>query len=97
MKLYTNEKSSYLTNSLTMCTVVGLRPIVDGSALFIGPRNTCCYGPCLLRRLHEIKHKLLQVFFQENVGNPVWVCRDPISLILGTRFSLILGSDDNFL
>jgi len=22
----------------------------------------------------------------------VWICRDPISLILGTRFSLILGT-----
>jgi len=39
--------------------------------------------------------KLLQmhdrtVFFKENVRNPVWICRDPISLILGTRLSLIL-------
>jgi len=59
MKLYTNEKSSYLRNSLTMCTVVGLGPIVGCSALFIGPRNTCCYGPCLLRRLRGIKHRLL--------------------------------------
>jgi len=24
-------------------------------------------------------------FFKENVRYPVWVCRDPISLILGTR------------
>jgi len=56
MKLYTNEKSSYLTNSLTMCTVVGLGPVVGRSALFVGSRKTCCYGPCLLRRLHEIKH-----------------------------------------
>jgi len=29
-------------------------------------------------------------FFKENVRYPVWICRDPISLILGTRFSLIL-------
>ena len=39
--------------------------------------------------------KLLQmhdrtVFFKENVRNPVWICRDPIFLILGTRLSLIL-------
>ena len=33
-----------------------------------------------------------RVFFKENVRNPVWICRDPISLILGTRFSLILGT-----
>jgi len=58
MKLYTNEKYSYLTNNLTMCTLVGLGPIFGRSALFIGPRNTC-YGPCLLRRLREIKHRIL--------------------------------------
>jgi len=28
-------------------------------------------------------------FFKENVRYPIWTCRDPISLILGTRFSLI--------
>ena len=31
-------------------------------------------------------------FFKENVRYPVWICRVPISLILGTRFSLILGT-----
>jgi len=31
-------------------------------------------------------------FFKENVRDPVWICRDPISLILGTRFSLSLGT-----
>jgi len=31
-------------------------------------------------------------FFKENVRNPVWICRDPVSLILGIRFSLILGT-----
>jgi len=29
---------------------------------------------------------ILQGFFKENVTNPVWICRDPISLILETRF-----------
>jgi len=33
-----------------------------------------------------------RVFFKENVSYPVWICRDPISLILGNRFSLILGA-----
>jgi len=33
-----------------------------------------------------------QGFFEENVRNPVWICREPISLILGARFSLILGT-----
>jgi len=34
-------------------------------------------------------YTLDQVFFKENVRSPVWICRDPISLILGTRSSLI--------
>jgi len=34
----------------------------------------------------------VQGFFKENVRYLVWICRDPISLILGTRFSLILGT-----
>jgi len=29
------------------------------------------------------------VFVEENVRYPVWTCRDPISLILGTRFSIL--------
>jgi len=32
------------------------------------------------------------VFFKENVRYPPWSYRDPISLILGTRFSRILGT-----
>jgi len=31
-------------------------------------------------------------FFKENVRYPVWTCRDPVCLILGTRFSLVLGT-----
>jgi len=31
-------------------------------------------------------------FFKENIKYPVWTCRDPISLILGTRLSMILGT-----
>jgi len=31
-------------------------------------------------------------FFKENFRYPVWTCRDPISLIVGSRFSLILGT-----
>jgi len=34
----------------------------------------------------------LNSFFKENVRYPIWTSRDPISLILGTRFSLILGT-----
>jgi len=33
---------------------------------------------------------LISFFLKENVRFLVWTCRDPISLILGTRFSLIL-------
>jgi len=28
-------------------------------------------------------------FFKENVRYPVWICREPISLILGTRFEIL--------
>jgi len=34
----------YPVTRITMRTVGGLGPIVGRSALFIGPRNTCC-GP----------------------------------------------------
>jgi len=34
----------------------------------------------------------ISFFFKENVRNPVWICRDPISLILGTRLFRILGT-----
>ena len=37
-----------------------------------------------------------QGFFKENIRHPVWTCGDPISLILGTRFS-ILGTWIGFL
>jgi len=53
-KLYTNDKSSYLTNNTVPSG--GLGPIVGGSALFIRTRNTC--RPCLLRRLRGLKHRL---------------------------------------
>jgi len=56
LKLYTDKKFSCLTNITAPSE--GLGPIIGCSALFIGPRNTCC-GPCLLRRLRGIKHRLL--------------------------------------
>ena len=40
----------------------------------------------------SLQQNLYQIFFKENVRYPVWTCRDAISLILGTRFSLILGT-----
>ena len=50
----------------------------------------------LLRRSSLVTLRLLTVkpgfFYKENVMYPVCTCRDPISLILGTRFSLILGT-----
>jgi len=46
----------------------------------------------LLLSLVVLKLMLNSVFFKENVRYPVWTCRDLISLILGTRFSLILGT-----
>jgi len=36
-------------------------------------------------------------FLRKMLGtNPAWICRDPISLILGTRFSLTLGTRSYF-
>jgi len=36
--------------------------------------------------------RFYQDFFKENVRYPVCTCRDPISLILENRFSLVLGT-----
>jgi len=48
---------------------------------------------CVLRNVPSLIHILLTTssFFKEYDKYPVWTCRDPISLNLGTRFSLILG------
>jgi len=48
-----------------------------------------------ITRAHTFYMQLLhlwQLFLKENVRNPAWICKDPISLIPGTRFSLILGT-----
>jgi len=42
-------------------------------------------GTPFLPNITESKNGLLQFFFKENVRYPVWICRDPISLILGSR------------
>jgi len=44
----------------------------------------------------NIIYTVMQRFFKENVRYPVWTCRDPISLILRTRFFLILGTRWSF-
>jgi len=45
--------------------MVDLGPNVGRSALFIGPRNTCCCGQYLLRQLRGIKHRLLQQLYRK--------------------------------
>ena len=45
-----------------------------------------------IRQYLEHYKTFTQVIFKENVRCPIWTCRDPISLILGTWFSLILGT-----
>jgi len=42
--------------------------------------------------IYPTSNTLMQFLFKENVRYPVWTCRDPISLILGSQFSLILGT-----
>jgi len=37
-------------------------------------------------------YRCYQFFFKENVRSPVWICMDFISLILGTRVFMILGT-----
>jgi len=50
-------------------------------------------NPCFISFFMTLQTiKLYKFFFKESVRNPVWICRDPISLILGTQFSLILGT-----
>ena len=48
------------------------------------------YSNCLKEQSTNLYSKAF--FSKENVRYPVWICRDPIYLILGTRFSLILGT-----
>ena len=43
-----------------------------------------------------IHYTISRFFFKENVRYPVWTCSDPICLILGTRFTMILGTDFQF-
>jgi len=50
------------------------------------------FKPNQIRFILQVFNLFLQVFFKENVRNLVWICRDPISLILGARFFLILGT-----
>jgi len=40
--------------------------------------------------LNQMLFSSIKAFFKENVRYLVWICTDPISLILGTRFSQIL-------
>jgi len=47
-------------------------------------QDTKCFSQNIVR--------LVRVSFKENVMYPVWICWDPISLILRTRFFLILGT-----
>jgi len=36
-------------------------------------------------KFFTVRVNVYQGFFKENVRYPAWTCRDPISLILGTR------------
>jgi len=48
--------------------------------------ETCTH---ILWRFWVERSLYYQFFFKENVRYPVWTCRDPISLILWTRFSIL--------
>ena len=70
-----------------------LTEIMDVSKIFFSKLWTFCITNTQKSFNTLMSEKLLCTyisFFKENVRYPVWTCRDPISLILGTRFSLIL-------
>ena len=67
----------------------------------------CCFNIILLEVVRELSHfckmarrskvvgprwSISRFFLKKNVRYPIWTCKDPISLMLGTRFSLILGT-----
>ena len=62
--------------------------VSSGSYVWLLPTRLSTNIDCLLNPY--IVFKSAQVFLKENVRHPVWTCRDPLSLIVGTRFSLIL-------
>ena len=45
-----------------------------------------CFGQNEKVWMDEKLVTIFRVFFKENVRNPVWICTDPISLILGIQF-----------
>jgi len=52
----------------------------------------CFHQSALCRLRVSVLNALSRAFARENVSYPVWTCGFPISLILGTRFS-ILGAE----
>ena len=52
----------------------------------------CFYQSALCRLCVFVLCALSRVFAKGNVRYPVWTCTVPISLILRTRFSMILGT-----
>ena len=62
LRNFTPMRNCCLTNNTVPSG--GLGPIIGCSTLFIGPRNTCCCGPCLLRGLRGIKHRVLYQIYR---------------------------------
>jgi len=56
-----------------------------GKCLALLTATFCSSCSCISSKSSFLFAKFLAGFFKENVRYPVWICRDPISLILGTR------------
>jgi len=54
--------------------------------------STCSRECCHYHWSEKLITHSTRFFFKENVRNLIRIYRDPISLIVGTRFSLILGT-----
>jgi len=83
----TNPSSDH-KNAAVFANRISWRKITITSLTEVTVVNTTNVG-------HERKKSLFwmfRVFFKENLRYPVGIFRDPIYLILGTRFSLILGT-----
>jgi len=67
-------------------------PFVVNYTINVTPPERLQQHPLLFTTNRTDRTFFVQFFFKENVRYPIWICMDPICLILGTRFYLILGT-----
>jgi len=97
-KWFALPESQYRTKNEQLWLVTTQTPQINADSLYSILYYTCnsftSLSDCSRLRQNSLlqKEHLYPGFFKENVGYPVRTCRDPISLFLGTRFSVILGT-----